>query len=132
MADALRDLGHLGAAPSYAFLLWAAQAAEEKRWNQGSVLRRLARHQTKWFFWRNLTDLPSTRDLDPMFIEPIDALLKSLREKKITDEDVFVAVAVNWLNGRAARAEVRDAKQRLAERRRMKRVTVPDARLKAQ
>ncbi len=109
-ADALRDLGHLGAAPGYTFLLWAAQAAEDHNWNQSSILKRLAQHQTKWFFWRNLTDVPSTRDLDPMFIELIDALLKSMREKEIADEDAFVAAAVKWLNARAAPAEARDVK----------------------
>jgi len=109
-ADALRDLGHLGAAPSYTFLLWSAQVAEDHEWDQSSVLKRLARHQTKWFFWRNLTDVPSTRDLDPMSIELIGALLQLLRERKIADEAAFVAAAVNWLNARAAPAEVRNSK----------------------
>jgi Protein of unknown function DUF262/Protein of unknown function (DUF1524) len=109
-ADALRDLGHLGAAPGYTFLLWAAQVTKDNGWDQCSVLKRLAQHQTRWFFWRNLTDVPSTRDLDPMFIDLIDALLKSLREKEIANEDAFVAAAVNWLNGRAAPAEVREMK----------------------
>ena len=109
-ADALRDLGHLGAAPGYTFLLWAVQVTKDNGWNQSSVLKRLAQHQTKWFFWRNLTDVPSTRDLDPMFIELIDALLKSLREKEIANEDDFVAAVVKWVNGWAAPAETRNTK----------------------
>jgi uncharacterized protein DUF262/uncharacterized protein DUF1524 len=108
--DALRGLGQLGAAPSYTFLLWSAQVAQDNKWDQGSVLKRLANHQTKWFFWRNLTDVPSTRDLDPMFIELVEVLLKSLREKEIGDEDTFVAAALKWLNARAAPTEIRDAK----------------------
>jgi hypothetical protein len=109
-ADALRDLGHLGAAPGYTFLLWAAQVTKGNGWNPSNVLERLAQHQTKWFFWRNLTDIPSTRDLDPMFMELIDALLELLRKKEIANEDAFVAAAMKWLYGRAAPVEARNLK----------------------
>jgi hypothetical protein len=43
-ADALRDLGHLGAAPGYTFLLWAAQVLEDHNWDQSSVWRSTKRN----------------------------------------------------------------------------------------
>ena len=40
-AAALQDLQRLGAAPAYAFLLWARQVAQSRKWNEGDVLSRL-------------------------------------------------------------------------------------------
>ena len=67
-AVSLDNLSHLGAAPGYAFLLWSADIALERDWPVKTVVDEVARLLTKWFFWRNLTDFPATRDLDQMFI----------------------------------------------------------------
>lgn len=101
-AGALQDLQRLGAAPAYAFLLWVSQVAQSQGWNEGAALSRLAAFLTKWFFWRNLTDMPPTRELDPMFMELVADLLKQLRRGAITDLDNFVRQANDWLQSRAA------------------------------
>lgn len=105
-ASALQDLQRLGAAPAYAFLLWASQVAQSQDWDEASALERLATLLTKWFFWRNLTDQPATRELDPMFIELVGSLLKQIRSGAIRDLDTFIAQTYHWLLERAAPADV--------------------------
>lgn len=105
-AAALQDLQRLGAAPAYAFLLWASQVAQSQKWNEGDALSRLAALLTKWFFWRNLTDMPPTRELDPMFMELVSHLLTQIRSGEITALDGFIQQSSNWLLGRAAPQDV--------------------------
>ncbi len=105
-AAALQDLQRLGAAPAYAFLLWASQVAQNQKWNEGDALSRLAALLTKWFFWRNLTDMPPTRELDPMFMELVGHLLTQIRSGEITTMDGFIQQTSDWLLGRAAPQEV--------------------------
>ncbi len=105
-AAALQDLQRLGAAPAYAFLLWASQVAQSQKWNEGDALSRLAALLTKWFFWRNLTDMPPTRELDPMFMELVGHLLTQIREGKTKTLDGFVQQTSDWLLARAAPQDV--------------------------
>lgn len=101
-ADTLRDMQRLGAAPAYAFLIWAVQATRDQKWNEGDVLTYLASYLTKWFFWRNLTDTPPTRELDALFIDLIDHLLALLRNSSISTADAFIAATAAWLGSKAA------------------------------
>lgn len=110
VAAALQDLQHLGAAPAYAFLLWASQVAQSQKWGEGDTLERLARLLTKWFFWRNLTDMPPTRELDPMFIDLVGYLRKLIRSRDIKDLDGFVQQASSWLFAKAAPQDVCEAR----------------------
>ncbi|WP_164085132.1 DUF262 domain-containing protein, partial [Stenotrophomonas maltophilia] len=105
-AAALQDLQRLGAAPAYAFLLWASQVAQSQKWTEGDAVSRLAALLTKWFFWRNLTDMPPTRELDPMFMELVSHLLTQIRGGEITALDGFIQQSSNWLLGRAAPQDV--------------------------
>ncbi len=105
-AAALQDLQRLGAAPAYAFLLWASQAAQSQKWTEGDAVSRLATLLTKWFFWRNLTDMPPTRELDPMFVELVGHVLAQIRSGEITTLDGFIQQTSDWLLGRAAPQEV--------------------------
>lgn len=105
-AAALQDLQRLGAAPAYAFLLWASQVAQSQKWNEGDAVSRLATLLTKWFFWRNLTDMPPTRELDPMFMELVGHLLTQIRSGEITTLDSFIQQTSDWLLVRAAPQEV--------------------------
>lgn len=105
-ASALQDLQRLGAAPAYAFLLWTSQVAHSKKWNEGDALSRLATLLTKWFFWRNLTDMPPTRELDPMFMDLVSHLLKQIRSGEIKTLDDFVQQTCDWLLARAAPQDV--------------------------
>src|SRR5690606_18442286 len=105
-AAALQDLQRLGAAPAYAFLLWASQVAQSQRWNEGDALSRLAALLTKWFFWRNLTDMSPTRELDPMFMDLVGHLLTQNRSGEKTTQDGIIEQSSNGMLGRAAQQEV--------------------------
>jgi hypothetical protein len=105
-AVALQDLHRLGAAPAYAFLLWASQVAQSQKWSEGDAVCRLAALLTKWFFWRNLTDMPPTRELDPMFMDLVSQLLKQIRSGDIKTLDDFVQQASNFLLAKAAPQDV--------------------------
>jgi hypothetical protein len=105
-AAALQDLQRLGAAPAYAFLLWACQVAQSQKWNEGDAVSRLASYLTKWFFWRNLTNIPPTRELDSMFMDLVGVLLKRIRGGEIQTLDEFVEQTSDWLLPKAAPPEV--------------------------
>ncbi len=109
-AAALQDLQRLGAAPAYAFLLWVSQVSQSQGWNVSDALTQIATLLTKWFFWRNLTDMPPTRELDPMIMELIGELLKQIRSGTITDLLTFVQLADDWLLARAAPEDVCDSR----------------------
>lgn len=106
----LQDLQRLGAAPAYAFLLWVSQVARSQAWDESEALSQMAALLTKWFFWRNLTDMPPTRELDPMFVELIGALLQEMREQSIAKLEGFLKYASDWLLARAAPEDVCDAR----------------------
>jgi hypothetical protein len=109
-ASNLQDLQRLGAAPAYAFLLWVSQVAQSQVWDESDALSQMAALLTKWFFWRNLTDMPPTRELDPMFVELIGELLQAMRSQSIKKLDEFVKHASDWLLARAAPEDVCDAR----------------------
>lgn len=106
----LQDLQRLGAAPAYAFLLWVSQVARSQTWDESEALSRMAALLTKWFFWRNLTDMPPTRELDPMFVELIGELLQKMRSNSIAKLEEFVEHASAWLLARAPPEDVCDAR----------------------
>src|SRR5690606_27788228 len=95
-ASALQDLQRLGAAPAYAFLLWASQVAQSQKWNQGHAVSRFATLLSKWFFWRNLTDRPPTRQLDPLFMELVSHLLPQMRSAETSKLDGFIQQTSGW------------------------------------
>jgi hypothetical protein len=106
----LQDLQRLGAAPAYAFLLWVSQVARSQAWDESEALSQMAALLTKWFFWRNLTDMPPTRELDPMFVELIGELLQEMRSQSMTKLEEFVKHASDWLLARAAPEDVCDTR----------------------
>lgn len=109
-ASTLQDLQRLGAAPAYAFLLWVSQVAQSQDWDEAEALEQLAALLTKWFFWRNLTDMPPTRELDPMFTELVGDLLKQIRSGTIAELDGFMQQTRDWLLARAAPEDVCEAR----------------------
>lgn len=109
-SKALQDLQRLGAAPAYAFLLWAVQIAKFMQWDQGALLTQLGNLLTKWFFWRTLTDFPATRELDPIFVELNAELLSLVRLRAVTDVDAFIQNASNSLLKRVAPNELCEQK----------------------
>ncbi len=111
-AAALQDLQRLGAAPAYAFLLWSSYVARGKGWDESLMLRQTAGFLTKWYFWRNLTDIPPTRELDPLFVALINQLYGGLRGGRITALADFVAAAESGLSIRAPSEDVCEARLR--------------------
>ena len=105
-AVALQDLQRLGAAPAYAFLLWTSQVALRQKWSEGDAVNGVAALLTKWFFWRNLTDMPPTRELDPMFMDLVSHLLKEIRGGDIKTPDDFIQQSSVWLQAKAAPEDV--------------------------
>lgn len=101
-AEALSDMQKLGAAPAYGFLLWAHHIACARKWDEAELIADLACFLTKWFFWRNLTDVPATRDLDPMFAELVTSMMKRLRSSVIETLEDFVSIVEEILVGRSA------------------------------
>jgi len=65
----LIDLAHIGGAPSYTFLLYLFS---EYKGKNNELLKGVIEFLVKYFVRRHLTDYPSTRDLDTIFIELID------------------------------------------------------------
>ena len=105
----LQDLKHLGAAPAYGFLLWTCQVSRNHAWDESEAVSQVAALLTKWFFWRNLTDTPPTRELDPMFVELINELLQKIRSKEIKELADYLKQTNAWLVARAAPEETCDA-----------------------
>ena len=71
---------HIGAAPSYAFLLYLFTEHEKNR----KLIRNTIKFLSKYFVRRNLTDVPPTRELDSIFIDLID-LCENNRENLTSD-----------------------------------------------
>lgn len=107
-AAALQDLQRLGAAPAYTFLIWANQVAISQKWDEKDLIGPVATILSKWFFWRNLTDTPPTRELDLMFMGLISDLLKQIKIAKIFDPKTFVSASREWLLTRMATASACD------------------------
>ena len=69
----LMDLLHIGAAPSYTFLLYLFEEhKDDAKLIEGSI-----HFMVKYFVRRNLTDFPGTRDLDKIFMDLIDECEKN-------------------------------------------------------
>lgn len=68
--DNLKDLINIGAAPSYALLLYVFEKHQLENIEKVELIKFLI----KYFVRRNITDTPPTRDLDNIFIEIITEL----------------------------------------------------------
>ncbi|MHA1414496.1 MAG: DUF262 domain-containing protein, partial [Promethearchaeota archaeon] len=68
LRENLKDLKYVGAAPSYTLLLYLFSKYKERT----DLLNETINFLVKYFVRRNLTDFPSTRDLDQIFIKLID------------------------------------------------------------
>lgn len=108
--ETLQGLQRLGAAPAYAFLLWVSQVAQSQGWDEGAAVHQASEFVTRWFFWRNLTDTPATRDLDPMFMELVGVLLSGLRDGSVASLSDFTKLTREWLLSRAPSEEACEAR----------------------
>jgi uncharacterized protein with ParB-like and HNH nuclease domain len=71
--NGLMDLLHIGAAPSYTFLLYLF----EEHKDDAKLIEDSIHFMVKYFVRRNLTDFPGTRDLDKIFTDLIDECEKN-------------------------------------------------------
>jgi len=82
--DSLTDLINIGAAPSYALLLYVYEKYELDDNEKVKLIDFLV----KYFVRRNITDTPPTRDLDNIFIE----IISKLHENKAYDFSIVFEV----------------------------------------
>jgi len=80
--NCLMDLINIGAAPSYALLLYVF----EKYQLDGGEKVELIEFLVKYFVRRNITDTPPTRNLDNIFIE----IISKLHENKVYDFSIVM------------------------------------------
>ncbi len=84
--NSLVNLERIGAASSYTFLLYLF-SLNNKFFSDDSVCESIVGLLCKYYFRRNITDFPNTRDLDAINIELIDKCQKEISEgRKISYE----------------------------------------------
>lgn len=76
-SDALLDLERIGAAPSYTFLMFLLSLPEDS-FAEPDVKDQTINLLCKYYFRRNVTDFPSTRELDAINIELVDRCVQEI------------------------------------------------------
>lgn len=100
----LAELQRIGATPAYQILLYLF-SLEGSRLANSDVLVQSAKLLRKYYFRRNITDTPPTRDLDAASLEVIDGCVAAVRDgKRLSIEDIASLV----LKGRGKPAKLSD------------------------
>jgi uncharacterized protein with ParB-like and HNH nuclease domain len=87
---AIIDLKRIGSAPSYLLLLYLYNLDAKLFVNKDKALEEVLTFLVKYYIRRNITDFPSTRDLDAINIEVIENCQKIINEeKKLHSTDVI-------------------------------------------
>lgn len=81
-SESLLDLERIGAAPAYTFLLYLISLPEES-FSEPDVKDKIVKLLCKYYFRRNVTDFPYTRDLDTINIDLVEKCQKELEDNKI-------------------------------------------------
>lgn len=76
---ALLDLERIGAAPSYTFLMFLLSLTEDS-FVEPNVKDKTINLLCKYYFRRNVTDFPSTRELDAINIELVDKCVQEIEK----------------------------------------------------
>lgn len=107
----LIDLDRISAAPSYTFLLYLF-AIKEDSFAERNVKEKIVDLLCKYYFRRNITDFPSTRDLDAINIDLIEQCQKEITGgKKISFE--FISNVI--LNGKGKPSDLETLKKSLSD-----------------
>jgi hypothetical protein len=77
----LLDLGRIGSAPSYLFLLYLYSLSSVTIEDKESVIDEILQFFIKYYVRRNITDFPNTRDLDTINMGVIENCDKYIQEK---------------------------------------------------
>lgn len=107
----LIDLERIGAVPSYTFLLYLF-SLENNVFSSSDVLEKTIYLLCKYYFRRNITDYPNTRDLDAINIDLVEQCQSQISESnKLTYE--FISSAV--LSGRGKPSNIDELRIALSD-----------------
>lgn len=108
----LIDLGRIGSAPSYLFLLYLYSLPTNNFQNKESVIDEILQFFIKYYVRRNITDLPNTRNLDAINMDVIEKCHKYLKKgNKLKTEFVINA----FLTGKEKPSSIKDLKAGLED-----------------
>ncbi|GFE56812.1 DUF262 domain-containing protein [Geobacter sp. AOG1] len=93
--NALADLLYIGAAPAYQVLLYLF-SLPKKSFSEADFLEKSVELFSKYYVRRNITDIPSTRDLDQAHI----ILIEKCHAKITSGEKLSITFLERWLLGR--------------------------------
>jgi uncharacterized protein with ParB-like and HNH nuclease domain len=109
LAASLLDLSQIGAAPSYQILLYLF-SQDKQSFQEKDFLKKTIDLLCQYYVRRNVTDKPSTRDLDPAHIDLIEKCDAKIREGKRITLDFFTR---ELLKGKAEPASLNDFRSAL-------------------
>jgi hypothetical protein len=109
LAARLEDMSHIGTAPAYQILLFLF--SQDKRFVTPDLLPRVADLMCKYYVRRNVTDIPSTRDLDQAHMEVIDLCHEQIKKSKTLTFEFFANCLVN--NSKARPASLKQFREAL-------------------
>ncbi len=102
LSHPLLDLQRVGAAPAYTFLLYLFSLPDSS-FTEADVKKRVIELLCKYYFRRNVTDIPSTRDLDSINVSLIEKCDENIREGNKID---FNFIASQLLSGKGQPASL--------------------------
>lgn len=107
----LLDLGRIGSAPSYLFLLYLCSLPVDNVEKKEIVIDEILQFFVKYYVRRNITDFPNTRDLDAINMDVIEQCDKNINTgKKLKSQFIMEA----FLYGKGKPSSINDFKDRLA------------------
>jgi hypothetical protein len=111
LTTALIDLERIGAAPSYTFLLYLFSLPDDV-FTEPCIKEKTVELICKYYFRRNVTDFPNTRDLDSINIDLIEQSQKEIDEGRKLD---FAFISRTILLGKGKPASHEKFKQALPD-----------------
>lgn len=111
LTSALLDLERIGAAPAYTFLLYLFSLHGEA-FSEPTVKEKTVELLCKYYFRRNVTDYPNTRDLDSINIDLVEQCQKELNEGRQLN---YVFISKIILTGKGQPAALEKLKQILGD-----------------
>ena len=85
---ALEDLGHIQGTPSYMILLYLFRRQRQLKIDDSEILK-VINLLSKFFVRRNITDIPSTRDITRILM----SLISEIEEKSLKGESVYKLIS---------------------------------------
>lgn len=108
----LLDLGRIGSAPSYLFLLYLCSLTDENITSKEAAIDEILQFFVKYYVRRNITDFPNTRDLDAINMDVIEQCDKNIKAgNKIKSHFVIEA----FLNGKGKPSSITELKDGLED-----------------